>query len=97
MSWIRRDWTAEDADNWTKEDWIAIVLSPLAYFLIGVGMMLSCMNLPSGYLTLAAGVAVTVILFWVIHPKLAAVSESYEQKQREYLEHLDKIERWQHD
>ena len=29
MALIRRNWTPADADDWTKEDWYAIVISPL--------------------------------------------------------------------
>ncbi len=32
MAFIRRNWTAIEADEWTKEDWITIILSPLIYF-----------------------------------------------------------------
>ncbi len=36
---IKRDWTAEAAQDWTREDWIAIVLSPLVYGLIMFGLV----------------------------------------------------------
>ena len=37
MGWIKRHWTAAEADEWTREDWLAIVISPLAYMLIMIG------------------------------------------------------------
>lgn len=97
MPWIQRNWSADEADDWSKEDWIAIVLSPLAYILLTIGLLLACMNSLWGYVSLAAGVLAAFLLFWVINPKLEAISESYEKKQKEYLEHLHKIERWEHD
>ena len=38
MKWIKRTWTAAEADEWTKEDWITIILSPTAYILISIGV-----------------------------------------------------------
>jgi hypothetical protein len=50
--------------------------------------------LPLGYLLLAAGVAVTVVVFWVIDPKISVLSSDYEKRQRGYLEELEQIQRW---
>jgi len=36
-----------------------------------------------------------VIMVKIIDPKLKAVSEDYEVKQRKYLEDLEKIARWE--
>lgn len=94
MSWIRREWTPADADEWTKEDWYAIAVSPLAYILLTVGTALSLLALPVGYLVLAAGILVTVLMHWIIDPKLKVVSGEYEKKQREYLEQLESAARW---
>ncbi len=33
MSWIKKTWTADEADRWSKEDYIAFVISPLIYVL----------------------------------------------------------------
>jgi len=46
---------------------------------------------------LAVGIAITVVMFWVIDPKLDVISEDYEHRQREYLEELEKIQRWEED
>ena len=35
---IRRTWTPEEAEGWSREDWIAIVLSPAVYALIIMGV-----------------------------------------------------------
>ncbi|MBN2001597.1 hypothetical protein JW935_28910 [candidate division KSB1 bacterium] len=95
MSLIKRTWTPHEADEWTKEDWIAIIISPFSYVLIGIGLAMSLFLLPLGFLLLGIGIVITVIMFYVIDPKLKAISEGYEKKQREYLKELDKIQRWE--
>jgi hypothetical protein len=95
MAFIRRQWTPEEADEWRKEDWMAIILSPLAYTALAVGVALSLLALVIGYIVLAVGIGLTLILFFIIDPKLKAVSAGYETKQKEYLESLDRIVRWE--
>ena len=95
MAWIKRTWTPHEADEWTKEDWIAIVLSPLSFILITFGLAMSLFLLPLGFVLLFLGIVVTALMFWVIDPKLDVISEDYEHKQREYLEDLEKIQRWE--
>jgi hypothetical protein len=95
MAWIKRKWTPHEADTWTKEDWIAIVLSPVSFIFITFGLAMSLFLLPLGFLLLAIGIIVTVFLFWVIDPKLDVISEEYEHKQREYLADLEKIQTWE--
>jgi hypothetical protein len=95
MGFLRRSWTAGDADEWTKEDWLTIVISPLAYIFLMVGTALSMMLLPSGYLVLAIGVVLTILMHWIIDPKLKVISGEYEKRQREYLEELERKARWE--
>lgn len=95
MRWIRREWTPGDADEWTKEDWYTIVISPLAYTTLMIGAMLSLLLITAGYITLIAGVVLTVVLHWVIDPKLKVISGEYEKRQREYLEELERKARWE--
>jgi antibiotic biosynthesis monooxygenase (ABM) superfamily enzyme len=95
MGWIKRTWTPHEADEWTKEDWIAIVLSPLSFIFITFGLAMSLFLLPLGFVLLLLGLVVTAVMFWVIGPKLDVISEDYEHKQREYLEDLEKIQRWE--
>jgi hypothetical protein len=95
MALIKRQWTPREADEWTKEDWLAIILSPFSYIFITLGIPMSLFLLPLGFIFLGVGIVITVLMFWVIDPKLKAVSESYEKKQREYLKDLDKIQRWE--
>jgi hypothetical protein len=95
MSWIKRDWTAHEADDWTKEDWIAVILSPFCYIFVTIGFAMTLLLQPLGYFLLAAGVIATVIVFWVMDPKISALSSGYEKKQREYLKELEQIQRWE--
>ena len=95
MAWIKRTWKAHEADEWRREDWYAIVLSPLSYIFITFGLALSFFLLPLGFVMLALGIVITALMFWIIDPKLEAISEEYEQKQREYLNQLEMIQRWE--
>ncbi|UCD36834.1 MAG: hypothetical protein JSW54_08310 [Fidelibacterota bacterium] len=95
MSIIQRRWTPEQADEWTKEDWMAIVLSPLAYMLITVGVAMAIMLRPVGFILLVAGGVITVVMHLIIDPKLKVISAEYEKNQKRYLEELDRRVRWE--
>ena len=36
MAFIRRNWTAKEADEWTKEDLITVIISPVIYCLFTI-------------------------------------------------------------
>jgi len=95
MSWIKRRWTAVEADRWTKEDYLTFVISPLVYVLLMIGTALSLLLRWYGFLLLGAGVILLLLMLWIIDPKLKAISEEYEVKQKQYLEDLEKIARWE--
>jgi len=95
MALIRRKWTPAAADEWTREDWIAIVLSPLAYITLAIGVALSMFLFKVGFIILGAAVVLKALMHWVIDPKLKMISEDYEKKQKHYLEELEKIIRWE--
>jgi hypothetical protein len=95
MSWIKRRWTADEADRWTKEDYVTFVVSPLVYVLLLLGTALSLLLRWYGFLLLGIGLALFFFMLWVIDPKLKAISEDYEIKQKQYLEDLEKIARWE--
>ncbi|MDZ7260578.1 MAG: hypothetical protein ONB05_00460 [candidate division KSB1 bacterium] len=95
MAWIKRNWTPREADEWTKEDWLAVVLSPFSYILITMGLAMTLFLQPLGYILLALGILITVLMFWIIDPKLSVISADYEKKQRQYLEDLEHIQRWE--
>jgi len=95
MGLIRRKWTPAQADEWTKEDWFTIVLSVLSFIFLTIGAALSLLLITWGYVILLAGVVTTALMFYIIDPKLSVLSADYDKKQREYLEELEKIERWE--
>ncbi len=92
---IRRQWTAEQAGDWTREDWIAIVLSPLVMAALMIGMTKVLLLQPGGFLLLISAVAGTALIYWVIDPKLRAVSAEYEEQQEKYVKQLEERLRWQ--
>ncbi len=95
MAYIRRTWTAHEAEEWTREDWLAIIISPICYVLLTVGLALTLLLQTSGYVMLGVGIVLTVVLHWIIDPKLKAVSTEYERKQQTYLRQLEAQVRWQ--
>ena len=48
-----------------------------------------------GYVMTAIGLVLTYVLHKIIDPKLKAISEEYESKQREYLDELEAKTRWE--
>jgi len=94
MRWIRRTWTPQAADNWSREDWLAATLSVVAYVLLILGSALSLLARPLGYVLLFLAILVMAAMYYVIDPKLRAVSSDYEKKQKEYLQHLETLTRW---
>ena len=94
MSFVRRKWTPEDADHWSREDWIAAAFSVASYLFIMLGATLSLLAQTGGYLLLGAGVLSALAMYYVIDPKLRAVSGDYEKKQKEYLRRLEELTRW---
>lgn len=95
MGFICRQWTAKEADEWRKEDWIAIVLSVLSYITLAIGSALSFLLLPIGFLVLGIGIVITLLMYWVIDPKLKTISEEYEKKQKDYLKQIEEIQKWE--
>jgi len=95
MSFIRRNWTAKEADEWRKEDWIAIALSVLSYIFLAVGTALSFLLLTSGFIVLGVGIMLTVLMYWVIDPKLKKISQEYEKKRKDYLIRWEEIQKWE--
>jgi hypothetical protein len=95
MGFIKRKWTAAEADEWTREDWLAIIISPFAYILIMLGVALSFLLLWTGFIILGLGIFLTALLHWIINPKLKAVSDDYEKKQKDYIQELERSIRWE--
>ena len=95
MALIRRQWTPKEADEWRKEDWIAIVLSVFAFIALTVGSALSFLLIPIGFVILFLGIIFSALMYWVIDPKLRTISAEYEKKQKEFLLQLEKIQKWE--
>ncbi|MBN2031047.1 hypothetical protein JW824_12485 [bacterium] len=95
MAWIKRKWTTAEADEWTKEDWLTIVISPIAYTLIMLGIALSFLLLPVGFVILGLGIIATIVMHKIIDPKLKAISDEYEKKQKDYILELERSVRWE--
>ncbi|HEX9886256.1 MAG TPA: hypothetical protein VGA70_07195, partial [Longimicrobiales bacterium] len=92
---IRRTWTPAEADDWSREDWIAIVLSPVVMAGLMVGVASLVLLQPNGILLTGGAVVGTVFIYWVIDPKLRAISQGYEQEQAAYLAELERQVRWE--
>lgn len=95
MSWIKREWTPAEAENWTLEDWLTIVISPLAYICLTLGIALTLLLQLSGVIWLVCGIVLIILMHWIIDPKLKVISEDFEKKQHEYLKQLNRSIRWE--
>jgi ABC-type bacteriocin/lantibiotic exporter with double-glycine peptidase domain len=95
MRGIKSHWTAEQADNWTKEDYITFIISPLIYVLLAIGVTFSFLLRWYGFVILGVSAILLIVMIKIIDPKLKAISEDYESKQKQYLEDLEKIARWE--
>ena len=51
----------------------------------------------SGVVLTVTAIALSAVIYWVIDPKLRAVSTEYEADQAKYLEDLERNMRWQDD
>lgn len=92
---IQRNWTPHEADEWTLEDYLAMLFSSLSYIFLTIGVGL-CFLLPVwGFLIVGAGLACAGIMYWIIDPKLRTLSIEYETKQKQYLRDLDRIMKWE--
>ncbi len=60
-----------------------------------IGIALSALLIPIGFLVLLMAVVLLLVMVYIINPKLSAISEEYEKKQKDYLEELDKKIKWE--
>jgi Na+/proline symporter len=91
---IRREWTAEQAEEWTREDWIAIFLSPAIFAGLLFGLTKAILLQPWGLVIIVASIVAIGVLYAIIDPKLRAVSVEYEARQAAYVERLERRHRW---
>ena len=95
MGLFQKDWSPEQADEWTVHDLLASVLSVLSYALIILGTAGALLVRTWGFITLVAGVICVVLMYRIIDPKLRAMSEAFAKRQGEYLKHVDRTTRWE--
>jgi solute:Na+ symporter, SSS family len=93
---VRRTWTAEQAQDWTREDWMVIVLSPVVMALLMLGVTGTLLWKPEGVLALVLALIGGALIYWIIDPKLRAVSHEYEEQQAAYLAELERRNAWGH-
>ena len=58
MSFIKREWTPENADEMHKEDWFAIFFSVISYIALMVGAAMSALLIPAGFVILFIGILI---------------------------------------
>lgn len=92
---IRRNWSPVSAQDWTREDWIAILLSPLVYAGLLFGLTQLLLLRPFGFALLTASILGAVAIYWVIDPKLRAVSTEFEASQARFLDQVEARSRWE--
>jgi small-conductance mechanosensitive channel len=96
MELLRKDWSPDQADEWTIHDLLASILSVVAYMLTAIGVAGALLLQAWGFVALVIGVASVVLMYRVIDPKLRAMSEAFAKRQDEFLKHVDKTTRWEH-
>ena len=94
---FNKDWTPEESDEWTIHDVAASVLSALSYVLIAIGIAGALLLRWWGFVAVAAGVGSVVLMYKVIDPKLKAASSSYGERQSEYGDRIERLNRWEED
>jgi len=92
---IQREWTPESADEMHKEDWFAIIFSVIAYIALLIGTAMSALLIPVGFFILIIGILAAIIMYWIIDPKLRAISSEYEKQEKDYLLKLEEIQKWE--
>ncbi len=91
----RREWTGDEAERWTIEDTVTVIISPLIYLLLMIGVAMSALMIPAGFVMTGLAIVLIIVMVRVINPKLSAISEEYEKKQKRYIEELEKKVKWE--
>ena len=95
MGLFRKNWTASEADEWTVHDLLASVLGVVSFFLCTIGVIGSFLFQLWGFVALLCSVLLAVVVYQVIDPKLRAMSGAFEERQKEYLDDLERKVRWE--
>ena len=91
----KREWTADKAERWTIEDTVTVIISPLIYLLLMIGVAMSALMMPAGFVLAGLAIVLIIVMVRVINPKLSAISEEYEKKQKQYIDELEKKVKWE--
>ncbi len=95
MKLFKKDWTPAEADEWTSHDFWASLLSVLAYTLIAVGIIGAFFLQFWGFAAIILALVLSLVVYFIIDPKLRAMSKSFNNKQDGYLEKLEQTNRWE--
>ena len=95
MNFFKKDWTPNEADEWTIHDLTACVLSAISYFLLAIGTMGALLLQLWGFICLFVAIIIAVVMYFIIDPKLKAISKAFAKKQQEYLEDVERSTRWE--
>ena len=93
MSYFKREWSPENADEMHKEDWFAIFFSVVSYIALMVGAAMSALLIHLGFVILIIGILSALLMYWIIDPKLRSISAEYEKKEKDYLLQLEEIQK----
>jgi len=92
---MAKQYTAEQAEKWGWEELVACVLSPVSYIFVALGLALVILFIPIGWVYLVIGLTATALMYFVIDPKLRAISDEYERNQAEFLKHVESVSKWE--
>lgn len=95
MALIKKTYSPEQAEKWGWEELVACILSPLAYIMVSIGLAKVLLLEPAGFIVLVGGIIALILMYEVIDPKLKAVSDEYERRQAEFLDHVERVSRWE--
>lgn len=97
MKIFKREWTAAEADEWTCHDFWASLLGVLAYILVTVGIIGAFLLQVWGFVAVGLALVLGLVMFYIIDPKLKAMSRGFEEKQAGYLARMEQSNRWEDD
>jgi len=81
--------------EWSTDDLVTSVLSAVIYFNGLAATALVLVNNVTGWILAGLTVPELILMYKIIDPKLKAVSGSFEKRQKQYLEELDRIVEWE--
>lgn len=92
---MAKKYTPEQAERWGWEELLACLFAPASYIFVSLGLALLILFIPIGWVYLGIGLISTILMYFVIDPKLRAVSDEYERRQAEFLKHVESVSKWE--